>query len=258
MIKFTQEFYDEIMAEERMVWLNDKYDKIAPESLDRINKFIDFINTARFTGFSYKPRKSPNRYFFIRDYKNKAFSVDVVLNFEYAGKILPITVKGRYGGLDTLTRDISRSLGMPAFGQPYGTPEGAVYAHFSRNSFKCKDGDLEILYWPRYTNLFRELGEMEKVNEILSKYEAKNSNVSMAHTNALIKINPIIDYGDFLQHYKSVLGLVNQLRSRGIERSTIDKMFKLGQKFAHEESLMTPENMESIINLVQVQNVHRK
>jgi len=260
MVTLTPEYYTAIVAETRKIVAHTgyfTYEKITEDSLNNINRVLDFVHTARFVGFKFKPMRGPNPYYFIRNHSNNAYCVRVILTFEYKNRVVSIPVKGKHGGLETLVKDVCSFLKMPKFGKDYMSAEGVMKTHFFNNSCICKDPALKVLHWPSYIDMFNRNGEANTVKSILDEYGAKNTYISSGHEKALLKIDPIIEYEEFLSLYGKVVSLMNEIRDRGVGPNNIESMMRVASQYSHEEALLSPDNIQLLINQRVVQNVHK-
>jgi len=258
MIKFNEEFYDVINQRETYLYRKPDYGALTAGTRESYEKFLDFVNTAKFAGIEYKPRRTPNPYYFIPDYKNRALSVQVTLLFNYNGKTHHMRLDSRYGGLENLVDGIFNLTCGKDYGKSYGSPEYVFRSYMIHNSYKKEHEGLELIYWPQYSQIISTTEEQERIKAILDKFAQKNNRISKKHEADLVKADAIISFERYIEEYKQVMVLMNNIRLSGISKPEMEKMFRLSFKYHHEADFFNSEQVEELVNLKKVQNVHNK
>lgn len=258
MIHFDEETYRMMCAYEGIAINPTQYSDIDESALAAINKFIDFINNAKFEGFEYKPRRKPNPYYFIPDYSNRALSVLIVIKFRYKDETFPLEVESRYGGMDGLIDSMIQSQCGRRFDKPYFSPEYIVRSYMIRQSYKQGRDDLQLIYWPQYSKMVTAPDELSRMKSVLDNFALKNTRICAAHQKALMKHETYSEFGHYLENYKDVMNTICALKSKGFGLKEIERLYKDALKYSHEVDFMTASQCQELVNLKQVQSVHNK
>ena len=258
MIEFTEELYEYMIESEKFNYRKCAFADIPAESVEAISKVIDFINNAEFDSIDYKPRRAPNPYYFVKDYTNRALSVLIILKFRVRGQIIPIEVDSKYGGLEGLVDAVIKKVAARSFDRPYMSPEYVFRAFVTNQSHKQNYPGMEVMGWPNYMKMVNTYDEIVKIAAILDKFAEKNTRISKQHQKALLEHDTYMGFSNFLVDYKEWMLMLSKFRARGYNKKELEKLQKIALKFSHEIDFMTPEQFQDLINLREMQTVHKK